>query len=346
MTTSDEPILNTADKPPSQNAETQHAHTEPHELGADRQVGQQEQRAAEAGSEREVKLARDYRQHPLGALFPRVSDEERGAWATDIRKHGQRHDIIQHPDGSILDGCNTLHAILMAGDKPRIITWDGKPGDELAFVVSQNVLRRHLNESQRATVACKLAALPKGQRKTGKFAGVPTQAEAAKLLRVSERTVRTARKVLENAPANVARLVEEGRRTLNAADALLSRISPEDKQRIEDMSDHEVMHLLEESDTGKRTTARTADNQADDAHAPTTPAVTPTADAVDGDDENDNRPIGKEAVSRALNRIEIKAVTPTRQALVRAIERLPLSDARWACELMSTVEQEARGNSE
>src|SRR5262245_29536330 len=58
-------------------------------------------------SEAEVELVRSYRQHPLGALFPPVPANELQAWATDIRKNGQRHDIVRHLDGSILDGWNT-----------------------------------------------------------------------------------------------------------------------------------------------------------------------------------------------------------------------------------------------
>jgi hypothetical protein len=283
-----------------------------------------------------------YRQHPLGALFPPVSDQERRAWAAHIRKHGQRHDIVQHPDGSILDGWNTLHSCLIAAVKPRITTWDGKPGDELAFVISQNVLRRHLNESQRAMIASKLATLPSGQRQDGKFAGVPTQAQAAKILHVSPRMVRTARKVQEEAPANVTRLVDAGRITLHAVESTLPQLS-QVKQRIEGLSDDEVevevTRLTKDSALSRRTMGQ-ADTQTNEAHPPA--ALETSANPARDDDENGNRAIGAKAVLRALNRIEIKADTPERQAFVSAIERLPLSDAAWACEVASYVEQEAR----
>ena len=55
------------------------------------------------------------------------------------------------------------------------------------------------------------------------------------MMQVSERTVRTARKVREKAPTNLTRLVEEGRIKLNAIKAC-SRLSTEDKQRIEGMT--------------------------------------------------------------------------------------------------------------
>ena len=70
-------------------------------------------------------------------------------------------------------------------------------GDEsglLAFVISLNLKRRHLSESQRAAVAGELANLEHGQRadlKSCNFATLPpvTLADAADLLNVSKRLV-------------------------------------------------------------------------------------------------------------------------------------------------------------
>jgi hypothetical protein len=341
---------NAADEQTSRGEEIGQVQTEQHSPRDAEQVEQNEQRNVEAEGEPKLELVRGYLQHPLGALFPRVTDQELRAWATDIRKHGQRHDIVQHPDGSILDGSNTLRACVVAGVEPRITTWRGEPGEELAFVISQNALRRHLNESQRAMIASKLAALPSGQRQDGKFAGVPTQPQAAEMLHVSERSVRTARKVREEAPANLTRLVDAGRLSLNAVESLLPRLSTEDKQRIEGVSDDEavaeVERLNKESATKKRTKGQSPDSQANKAGAATEPGVN-DASANTADDNGDDHPaIGADAVSRAQNRTGFKANTHGRQAFVSAIAGLPPSDAGEACELMSSVEQEVRGNTE
>src|SRR5262249_17472846 len=74
--------------------------------------------------------------------------------------------------------------------------------------VSLNLRRRHLDESQRAMVAAKLAILGHGgDRSSSKFAAcsVPTQGEAAALLNISERSVRSAREVQEGGAPELGR---------------------------------------------------------------------------------------------------------------------------------------------
>ena len=63
-----------------------------------------------------------------------------------------------------------------------------------------NLTWRYPDESQRALLAARLTTLSGGQRNVGTFADGPTQAEAADMLKISERTVRSAR---EGARADV-----------------------------------------------------------------------------------------------------------------------------------------------
>ena len=96
-------------------------------------------------------------------------------------------------EGAVLDGRNRLRACQAIGIQAAFLPYLGK--DPLGYVISANLRRRHLSESQRAMVAAKLATLPQGQRQSGQLAGVRTQDEAAALLNVGERSVRRAAEV-------------------------------------------------------------------------------------------------------------------------------------------------------
>lgn len=95
--------------------------------------------------------------------------------------------------------------------------------DAVSFVISLNLHRRHLNESQRAAVAAKLANMPLGgatyrsaNLQTG---GAPqvSQADAAKLLNVSTRTVAAAAKVIHEGDESLVKAVERGNGSMAAA---------------------------------------------------------------------------------------------------------------------------------
>ncbi|HVA51029.1 MAG TPA: hypothetical protein VNH11_32110 [Pirellulales bacterium] len=52
------------------------------------------------------------------------------------------------------DGRNHLQACKLAGVEPRFVEWDGQ-GSPLAFVLSRNLHRRQLDESQRAVIGAR-----------------------------------------------------------------------------------------------------------------------------------------------------------------------------------------------
>src|SRR5438477_7105269 len=125
--------------------------------------------------------------HPVANIFPLVEGTEFDEFVADIRQHGLHEPIIVYGD-KILDGRNRYRACLAAGIEPTFTVYQGD--DPVAYVISLNLRRRHLDESQRAMVAAKLATLVHGQRQTGQLAAVPTQEEAAALLNIGERSVR------------------------------------------------------------------------------------------------------------------------------------------------------------
>ena len=91
--------------------------------------------------------------HDLASIFPMLAGDEAKALAHDIFEHGLREPIILL-EGKILDGRNRYIACLDAGIELRFADYRGD--NPAAYVVSLNLKRRHLNESQRAMVAAKL----------------------------------------------------------------------------------------------------------------------------------------------------------------------------------------------
>jgi hypothetical protein len=152
--------------------------------------------------------------HELANLFPMMTEEVVNDLVDDMLEHGQRHPIWRF-EGMILDGRNRYNACLLKGIEPHFEEFRG--ADALAFVMSLNLHRRHLDESQRAMVAKKIATLLDGQRQVGKFADVPTQAEAAALVNVSERLVRSAGFVIDNGVPDLLEAVNLGNVSVSAA---------------------------------------------------------------------------------------------------------------------------------
>jgi hypothetical protein len=137
-----------------------------------------------------------YEYHPYADLFPLMGGDELAALAADIAANGLREEIVRH-EGKVLDGRNRLKACELAGADPRFADYEGD--DPLGFVVSKNLHRRHLTESQRAMVAGRLANMRQGERTDLEHSAnlrKVSRSDAADALGISERSVNHARKVL------------------------------------------------------------------------------------------------------------------------------------------------------
>ena len=104
--------------------------------------------------------------HPLANIFPQVEGPEFADLVADIREHGLYDPIVMFED-RVLDGRNRLRACEVAGVEPVFTVYTGD--DPAAFVVKINLHRRHLDESQRAMVAVKLATLLRAGRSAADF---------------------------------------------------------------------------------------------------------------------------------------------------------------------------------
>lgn len=197
--------------------------------------------------------------HPLANLFPLIEGDEFVAFAEDIRLNGVRDEIVLL-DGETLDGRNRYRALEWLVETGEVLGpgWGhraGEPldaehiepdnawfrkfnrnvdGDPLAWVISKNLKRRHLDESQRAMVAAKLANMTVGRpakepvpEHIPSIDGISAQA-AAKMLNVGSASVERAKRVIRNGAPQLQHAVEQGDVAVSTAEAISSL--PQDEQ--------------------------------------------------------------------------------------------------------------------
>lgn len=175
---------------------------------------------------------KEYEFHPYAAVLPMLGVAELNELAADIQANGLREDIVLF-EGKILDGRNRYKACGIGKIEPRFKEFNGD-GDPIDFIVSKNIKRRHLTQSQKAMVVAKVAQLPRGDVSRLKSSKTPINsqsaqsaqwepprsksvAEVAKDIDVSPRTVVQAKQVLREAPKDTVEKVERGEKSVATA---------------------------------------------------------------------------------------------------------------------------------
>ena len=153
----------------------------------------------------------------------------------------------------ILDGRNRYRAGLIA----EVVAPDGQnsrhfrdfdpavDGDPLKFVLSKNLARRHLNESQRAMVAARLANMPSHRPTTeDKRANLhASKGDAGEKLNVSPRSVASAKKVQEHGSPGLIKAVDGGHLAVSAA-AQAAKLPAEQQDAIAALAEKGVANVV------------------------------------------------------------------------------------------------------
>jgi hypothetical protein len=187
--------------------------------------------------------------HPAANLFPLMTEEEYEGLKQDIAENGQREDIVVWC-GKLIDGRNRLRACEELQRQPSIAELD-EDQDPWKYVISHNLHRRHLTTTQRSAVAGKLATLKRGgDRKSDEFkvSKDTSIADAAKLMNVSEVSVKRAKQVIEHGSKELVAAMERGDVSVSTgANLVASKVSKAEQARLVEQGDEAIRKKIAEN---------------------------------------------------------------------------------------------------
>ncbi|HXP05932.1 MAG TPA: ParB N-terminal domain-containing protein [Stellaceae bacterium] len=164
-----------------------------------------------------------YAAHDLAKLFPAMSDTQFAELLADIKANGLREPVILFED-KVLDGWHRNRACAEAGVGCLYEQWAPRhDGDTpLAYVISVNLHRRHMDPAQLAMTAARLVTRGSGNAKKGEPPKVGI-ADAAAALKVNPHSVHSARAVLKHGTPELIAAVDAGRIKIDAAQQIAKK---------------------------------------------------------------------------------------------------------------------------
>ncbi len=196
--------------------------------------------------------------HEYANIFPLMQGDEFQRLLEDIKKNGLQEPQITIFEGKIADGRNRWRACQQIGIETYVLKeWKGTKEELLTLIISKNLHRRHLTESQRAMVAARIKpmfeALAKERQgtRTDFLANLPksepihSRDEAAKVMNVSSRTVHSAEKVITQGTDDLIKAVESGKISVSTG-AIIADELKEEQQRIITQTPTEIIQEVKE----------------------------------------------------------------------------------------------------
>jgi phage N-6-adenine-methyltransferase len=176
--------------------------------------------------------------HPAASIFPMMDPRSFEELKADIKANGVQQCGLLF-DGKILDGRNRYKACQEIGIEmtfEEVEPQDAATFDPIQYVLTHNLYRRHLTESQRAMVAAKVTSMRQGDGGPGRPKvpiGTATIDQAAQQLSVGRRSVARAKSVCSKGSAEIRAAVEQGELAVStAADFVVAVDDPAEQTRI------------------------------------------------------------------------------------------------------------------
>lgn len=173
--------------------------------------------------------------HPAAEIFPMMVDSQFAEFKKDIETYGVKEWGTLYL-GQVLDGRNRYKACQELGIEMTFCEIeDTEDFDPVAYVLSHNLHRRHLTESQRSMVAAKVAKMTHGGNRKGDQEDNCTLEQAASIMKVSDGSVKRAKKVIADGASEVQQAVEQGELPVSVASDFVKAV-PDKKQQTEIVS--------------------------------------------------------------------------------------------------------------
>lgn len=174
-------------------------------------------------------LRNELKIHPIANLFPEMSEFEFEELKQDIAQNGLLMPILTH-GGQVVDGRHRLRVCTALGIIPKFAELEAANDKSVEqSVISINLHRRNLNESQKAIIAARLTNSSVGSNQH--TAGAVSQRKVAEELGISVDSVQRGKKVINNGIPELIAAVSEGKLDISNA-AKLAQLAKEDQSQL------------------------------------------------------------------------------------------------------------------
>lgn len=213
--------------------------------------------------------------HEYCDIFPSQTDEEFVGLVADIKANGQRDPCLRF-GGKVFEGKHRWLACEKLGREPLVIEWSPKAhdpkaidGEMLALVLSKNLHRRHLSQSQKAII---IARYLQSEMGVNQFTPSPgqTQKSAAESVGVSRVTMNQAAAVVRNGAEEVVDAVQHGEVSVKDAAKVVTLPKKEQRAAVKKVKEGKAKTLAKAAEpknadavrrNGKDTVKQTVDDK-------------------------------------------------------------------------------------